>query len=44
MKLIHFIITAIQVTIASLYILFYNLQYFWSLYASVNNLLNALVK
>lgn len=44
MKAANFIISIFQVTIVVLYILFYNVQYFWSLYGTVQNLLNIVAK
>ena len=38
MKAVNFIISMFQVTIVILYILFYNVQYGWSLYGTVQNL------
>jgi hypothetical protein len=40
MKAVNFIISAFQVTAVILYILFYNVQYIWSLYGTVQNLLS----
>ncbi len=44
MKAVNFIISMFQVSIVILYVLFYNVQYFWSLYGTVQNLLNVVVK
>ncbi len=44
MKAINLIISTFQVTAAIIYILFYNVQYFWSLYGTVQNLIQLVVK
>jgi len=44
MKAVNFIISIFQVMVVILYILFYNVQYFWSLYGTVQNLLNIVAK
>ncbi len=44
MKAVNFIISMFQVSIVILYVLFYNVQYFWSLYGTVQNLLNVVAK
>ena len=44
MKAVNFIISVFQVLVVILYIMFYNVQYFWSLYGTVQNLLNLVVK
>ncbi|KXK52133.1 MAG: hypothetical protein UZ05_CHB002001376 [Chlorobi bacterium OLB5] len=40
MKAVNFIISMFQVTVVILYILFYNVQYVWSLYGTVQNLIS----
>ena len=44
MKAVNVLISMFQVTIVALYILFYNVQYFWSLYGTVQNLINVVAK
>jgi len=44
MKAVNFIISMFQVTIVILYVLFYNMQYVWSLYGTVQNLLSVVAK
>lgn len=44
MKAINFIISGFQVVVVILYILFYNVQYVWSLYGTVQNLLQTFIK
>jgi hypothetical protein len=44
MKAVNFIISMFQVTLVVLYILFYNVQYFWSLYGTVQNLIDIVAK
>jgi hypothetical protein len=44
MKAVNFVISMFQVSIVILYILFYNVQYFWSLYGTVQNLLSTVAK
>ncbi len=44
MKAVNFIISMFQVTIVILYIAFYNMQYVWSLYGTVQNLLTVVTK
>jgi hypothetical protein len=44
MKLVNILISTFQVVIVILYVLFYNVQYFWSLYGTVQNLLNIVAK
>jgi len=44
MKAVNFIISIFQVAVVVLYVLFYNVQYFWSLYGTVQNLLNLVAK
>ncbi|HEY3250995.1 MAG TPA: hypothetical protein VGK25_07740 [Ignavibacteria bacterium] len=44
MKVINFIISIFQVTAVIIYILFYNVQYFWSLYGTVENLINIVAR
>lgn len=41
MKAVNLVISAFQVVIVALYILFYNVQYVWSLYGTVQNLISA---
>jgi hypothetical protein len=40
MKAINFIITMVQGVFVAAYILFYNVQYYWSLKSTVENLIN----
>ncbi|MFI5144139.1 MAG: hypothetical protein ACHQJ4_00960 [Ignavibacteria bacterium] len=44
MKAINYIISAFQVVVVIVYILFYNVQYVWSLYGTVQNLLQTFIK
>jgi len=44
MKAVNFVISMFQVTIVILYVLFYNMQYVWSLYGTVQNLLSVVAK
>ncbi|HMQ80278.1 MAG TPA: hypothetical protein VG961_09575 [Ignavibacteria bacterium] len=44
MKAVNFIISMFQVTIVILYILFYNVQYVWSLYGTVQNLISTVAR
>ena len=44
MKAVNFIISMFQVTIVILYVVFYNMQYVWSLYGTVQNLLTVVTK
>ena len=44
MKAINYIISAIQTIIVVLYIMFYNVQYFWSLKSTIENLINIVLK
>ena len=44
MKAINYIISAIQTVIVVLYIMFYNVQYFWSLKSTIENLINIVLK
>ena len=44
MKAVNFVISMFQVTVVILYILFYNVQYFWSLYGTVQNLISVVAK
>jgi hypothetical protein len=44
MKAVNFIVSVFQVTIVVLYVLFYNVQYFWSLYGTVQNLIQLVAK
>lgn len=40
MKAINFIISAVQGVLVAAYILFYNVQYYWSLKSTVMNIIN----
>lgn len=40
MKAINFIITMIQGVLVAAYIMFYNVQYYWSLKSTVQNILS----
>lgn len=40
MKAINFIITMVQGVLAAAYIMFYNVQYYWSLKSTVQNILS----
>ena len=40
MKAINFIITIVQGILVAAYIMFYNVQYYWSLKSTVENLIN----
>ncbi len=40
MKAINFIITMVQGALVAAYILFYNVQYYWSLKSTIDNLLS----
>ncbi len=44
MKAVNLLISMFQVTIVVLYVLFYNVQYFWSLYGTVQNLISVVAK
>jgi hypothetical protein len=44
MKAVNFIISFFQVVAVVLYIMFYNVQYFYSLYGTVQNLINLVAK
>lgn len=44
MKAVNFVISMFQVTVVVLYILFYNVQYFWSLYGTVQNLISVVAR
>lgn len=44
MKAVNLIISAFQVVVVILYVLFYNVQYFYSLYGTVQNLLQLVAK
>jgi hypothetical protein len=44
MKAINILISTFQVVIVVLYVVFYNIQYFYSLYGTVQNLLQLVVK
>ncbi len=44
MKAVNLVISMFQVTVVILYVLFYNIQYFWSLYGTVQNLLSVVAK
>lgn len=44
MKAVNFVISMFQVTVVVLYILFYNVQYIWSLYGTVQNLISVVAK
>jgi hypothetical protein len=43
MKAINFIITMVQGVFVAAYILFYNVQYYWSLKSTVENLINLIL-
>jgi hypothetical protein len=40
MKAINFLISAVQGVLVAAYILFYNVQYYWSLKSTVMNIIN----
>jgi hypothetical protein len=40
MKAINFIISMVQGVLVAAYILFYNVQYYWSLKGTITNLIN----
>lgn len=44
MKAVNILISTFQVVIVILYMLFYNVQYLWSLYGTVQNLLSIVAK
>ena len=44
MKAVNLIISTFQVVIVVLYVLFYNMQYFYSLYGTVQNLIQLVAK
>ena len=44
MKAVNLMISTFQAVIVIIYILFYNAQYFWSLYGTVQNLLQLVSK
>ncbi len=44
MKAINYIISTIQTIIVVLYIMFYNVQYFWSLKSTIMNLIDIVLK
>jgi hypothetical protein len=44
MKLVNIIVSTFQMTLVILYILFYNVQYFYSLYGTVQNVINWVTK
>jgi hypothetical protein len=44
MKIVNIFLSVVQVTIVVLYILFYNVQYFWSLYGTFHNIISMVVK
>jgi len=44
MKALNLLITTFQVVIVVLYVLFYNVQYFWSIYGTVQNLIQLVAK
>ncbi len=44
MKAINILISTFQVMVVVLYILFYNVQYFYSLYGTVQNLISIVAK
>ncbi len=44
MKAVNLVISMFQVTVVILYVLFYNVQYFWSLYGTVQNLISVVAK
>jgi len=44
MKALNLLITTFQVVIVVLYVLFYNVQYIWSLYGTVQNLIQLVAK
>jgi hypothetical protein len=44
MKFFNFLITAIQTVLVAAYIMFYNVQYYWTLKSTVMNIINMLVR
>jgi hypothetical protein len=44
MKAVNLLISTFQVLVVVLYILFYNVQYFYSLYGTVQNLISIVAK
>jgi hypothetical protein len=44
MKAVNLLISTFQVMVVVLYILFYNVQYFYSLYGTVQNLISIVAK
>ncbi len=44
MKAVNLLISTFQVIVVVLYILFYNVQYFYSLYGTVQNLISVVAK
>jgi len=44
MKAVNLLISTFQVIIVILYMMFYNVQYLWSLYGTVQNLLSIVAK
>jgi len=44
MKLFNFFITAIQTVLVAAYIMFYNVQYYWTLKSTIINIVNMLIK
>ncbi len=44
MKVFNLIMTAVQGTLVVLYILFYNVQYYWALKGTIQNLISLIVK
>jgi hypothetical protein len=43
MKAINFLITMVQGVLVAAYILFYNVQYYWSLKSTVENIVNSIL-
>jgi hypothetical protein len=44
MKFFNFLITAIQTVLVAAYIMFYNVQYYWTLKSTIINIVNMLIK
>ena len=44
MKFFNFLITAIQTVLVATYIMFYNVQYYWTLKSTIMNLISILIK
>jgi len=44
MKLINFFVSILQIVIIVLYILLYNIQYVWSIYGTVQNVVSIVMK